>query len=253
MKYTVNKLAQISGVSGRTLHWYDEIGLLKPSFYGENNYRYYEEEQLLTLQQILFFRELGFPLSDIQKLLGQETFDKITALKAHRKILETEIDQKKQQLLTIDKTINYLEGGKKMTGSQLFYGVDGTKQKDYEDFIVQYLGTPGEKVLLESKRRTVKWGQSEWEDVKIQGDEIHRALKEAIEKGWGPETEEVQALIQRHYDLQSRFYNVTKEMFIGLTQIYGDHPDFRTFYESIHPDMIDFIGKAMRFYATKNL
>lgn len=65
MAYTVNKLAKCSGVSARTLRFYDEIGLLKPAYVGDNDYRYYEEEQLLMLQQILFYRELGFPLNDI--------------------------------------------------------------------------------------------------------------------------------------------------------------------------------------------
>lgn len=77
MSYTVNKIAKLSGVSIRTLHYYDEIGLLKPAYYGENNYRYYEEKQLLLLQQILFYRELDFQLVDIQKVLSSDGFDKI--------------------------------------------------------------------------------------------------------------------------------------------------------------------------------
>lgn len=88
MTYTVNKLAKLSGVSVRTLHFYDEIGLLKPAYLGDNNYRYYEEEQLLMLQQILFFRELGLPLSDIQRIVNSNDFDKIDALKSHKHILE---------------------------------------------------------------------------------------------------------------------------------------------------------------------
>ena len=90
MAYTVTKLAKISGVSVRTLHWYDEVGLLKPAYYGSNGYRYYEEEQLLILQQILFFRELGFELKQIQKILGRSDFDKIAALSSHRKVLQKE-------------------------------------------------------------------------------------------------------------------------------------------------------------------
>jgi DNA-binding transcriptional MerR regulator len=70
MAYTINQLAKLSGVSTRTLRFYDEISLLVPAFYGENQYRYYKEEQLLMLQQILFFRELGFPLNDIQRLIA---------------------------------------------------------------------------------------------------------------------------------------------------------------------------------------
>jgi DNA-binding transcriptional MerR regulator len=93
MKYTVKKLAQISGVSVRTLRFYDEIDLLKPAFYGENKYRYYEEEELLMLQQILFFRELGFPLSDIQRILGSNDFDKIESLKSHKSMLKAGLDR----------------------------------------------------------------------------------------------------------------------------------------------------------------
>ena len=71
MAYTVKKLAAMSGVSVRTLHWYDEVGLLKPAYHGANGYRYYEETQLLTLQQILFYRELGFELKQIKRVLGR--------------------------------------------------------------------------------------------------------------------------------------------------------------------------------------
>ena len=80
MAYTVNKLAKLSGVSVRTLHFYDEIGLLKPAYIGENNYRYYKDEELLVLQQILFYRKLNFSLNDIQRILSDKNFDKIKAL-----------------------------------------------------------------------------------------------------------------------------------------------------------------------------
>src|SRR5579862_2315636 len=94
MAYTVKKLAQLSGVSVRTLHFYDEVGLLKPAYYGSNGYRYYEEPQLLALQQILFFRELGLEIKQIQKTLGRGDFDKIAALSSHRRVLEQEVVRK---------------------------------------------------------------------------------------------------------------------------------------------------------------
>src|SRR6187401_2666405 len=87
MAYTVKKLAGMSGVSVRTLHFYDEIGLLKPAFVGANGYRFYEEEQLLMLQQILFYRELEFELKDIQRILATGRFNKLKALKQHRELL----------------------------------------------------------------------------------------------------------------------------------------------------------------------
>lgn len=88
MAYTVTKLAKISGVSVRTLHWYDRVGLLKPAYHGANGYRFYEEEQLLALQQILFFRELGFELKQIEKILKRSDFDRAKALSSHRQVLQ---------------------------------------------------------------------------------------------------------------------------------------------------------------------
>ena len=96
MAYTVTKLAKISGVSVRTLHWYDEVELLKPAYYGANGYRYYEEEQLLILQQILFFRELGFELQQIRRVLRRSDFDKMVALSSHRQVLQKNIEKTKK-------------------------------------------------------------------------------------------------------------------------------------------------------------
>src|SRR4029079_12926184 len=127
MAYTVKELAKISRVSVRTLHWYDEIGLLKPAYHGANHYRYYEETQLLLLQQILFFRELGFNLNDIQKLLKQNDFDNVNALYAHREILEKDIARKNSLIATIDKTIQHLRGKQTMSNEELYHGFDSAK------------------------------------------------------------------------------------------------------------------------------
>src|ERR1700751_5512910 len=88
MAYTVKQVAAMSGVSVRTLHFYDETGLLEPAYHGTNSYRFYEQPQLLTLQQILFYRELGFELKRIKEILSQRKFEKVAALKSHRRVLE---------------------------------------------------------------------------------------------------------------------------------------------------------------------
>src|ERR1700726_1405953 len=88
MAYTVKQVASMSGVSVRTLHFYDETGLLKPAYHGTNSYRFYEQPQLLTLQQILFYRELGFELKRIKEILSQRKFERVAALKSHRQVLE---------------------------------------------------------------------------------------------------------------------------------------------------------------------
>lgn len=253
MTYTVKQLAKLSGVSVRTLHWYDEIGLLKPAFHGANNYRYYEEKQMLTLQQILFFKELGFNLNDIQKMLVQNDFDNIKALQAHRATLEKDIDRKENLITTIDKTLSHLRGEQTMTDKEFYYGFDSARQKEYEQYLVKYHGTAAEDLLITSKKRTAKWDKDEWDNVKNQGDAIHRDLAKAINQGLKPDSDEVQKIIHRHYQMIERFYNPSKEVYIGLTELYAQHPDFKQFFEVYHPKMIEFISAAMQLYAHKNL
>src|SRR6187551_1025180 len=115
MAYTVKQVAAMSAVSVRTLHFYDEAGLLKPAYQAANGYRFYQEPQLLTLQQILFYRELGFELKQIKDVLGRAEFEKVTALMSHRRVLEERLARTRILLRTIDNTAEHLKGGKHMT------------------------------------------------------------------------------------------------------------------------------------------
>lgn len=136
MSYTVKQLAKVSGVSIRTLRFYDAIGLLKPAYYGDNNYRYYEEEQILLLQQILFYRELGFSLADIQKTINNDDFNKIDALLSHKKILENNVDRAKKLIKTIDQTIEHLKGKIIMREEELFVGF--AHQFAFNSFVIAF-------------------------------------------------------------------------------------------------------------------
>ena len=122
MAYTVKQVAAMSGVSVRTLHFYDETGLLEPAYHGANGYRFYEEPQLLTLQQILFYRELGFELKQIKRILGRADFEKVAALQSHRKVLQKNLAKTRRLIETIDKTIQHLKGTKKMKSKEMFVG-----------------------------------------------------------------------------------------------------------------------------------
>src|SRR5437588_13109476 len=108
MAYTVKQVAAISGVSVRTLHFYDETGLLKPAYYGANGYRFYEEPQLLTLQQILFYRELGFELKQIERILGRADFEKLDALQSHRKVRQNTLARPRTFIQTIAEAVKPL-------------------------------------------------------------------------------------------------------------------------------------------------
>ena len=144
MAYTVKQVAAMSGVSVRTLHFYDETGLLKPASYGANGYRLYEEPQILKLQQILFYRELGFELKQIKEILGQADFEIVAALRSHRQVLEQNLARTKQLIATIDQTIRHLTGAKKMKTEEMFAGFSVAAGEDRFGESIKLGGEPSD-------------------------------------------------------------------------------------------------------------
>ncbi|WP_139490238.1 MerR family transcriptional regulator [Brevibacillus dissolubilis] len=252
MAYTVKELAQLSGVSVRTLHYYDEIGLLHPAYYGDNGYRYYEEEQLFTLQQILFFRELDFSLSDIQELLTSDMFNQLEALQSHKKLLATQVSRLQKLMSTIDKTIDHLRGESTMQHDEMYQGFDPKKQAQYEQELKERYGKEASDLIEESNRNIKSWNKPDWDEVKAFAEEINKELT-ALIGGHSPETPEVQRVIQKHFDWVKRFYTPTKEVYSGLGQLYVDHPDFRKLYDAHHPQLAEFLRDAMAYYAENQL
>ncbi|GAE28715.1 transcriptional activator tipA [Halalkalibacter hemicellulosilyticusJCM 9152] len=120
MEYTVQKLAQLSGISGRTLRYYDQIGLLKPARVNSSGYRIYGRKEVDLLQHILFYRELDLHLDVIKQLIHQPDVDQTEALKHHYKQLMRKRDRLDQILKTMRKTINSYEGGFNMTDKEKF-------------------------------------------------------------------------------------------------------------------------------------
>jgi len=249
MTYTVKKLAELSGVTVRTLHHYDQIGLLQPAYHGGNNYRYYEEEQLLMLQQILFYRELGIPLDDIKRILKSSEFSKIKALNAHKRVLKMEFDRIKQKIKTIDKTIKHLEGKTKMKDEEMFYGLDSPRQKKYEKHLIEKGVCTKEDI--EASRERAK--RLDWDSFKKGWDQLCKDYVDAIQKNLSPASPEVQKLVRRHFEYVRKIYNPTKEKFIGLTQQYHSHPDWLKMFNQYHPKLLEFMCEAMKIFADREL
>lgn len=253
MAYTVKALAKLSGVSVRTLHFYDEIGLLKPAYYGSNKYRYYEEEQLLMLQQILFYRELGFRLIEIQRIVGSDDFNKLDALNSHKLVLKRSLDRTQKLIKTVNKTIAYLRGTAKMREDEMYYGFDKNKQDEYEHYLVEKKGKTAEALINESKERTKSWEKDDYDRMRKEFETLHHAFAEAIVKGLSPNAPDVQLLVRKHYEIILRFYTPTKEVYISLGQLYFEHPDFRKLYDSIHPELAKFLMDSMKIFAENEL
>lgn len=156
MAYTVKQVARMSGVSVRTLHFYDETGLLKPAYHGANGYRFYEQPQLLTLQQILFYRELGFELKEIKKILERPDFQNVAALESHRQVLQKNLARTRGLMETIDKTIQHLKGARTMKNEEMFAGFSVTAGNDRH----------GEHIKL----------GGEWNDCKVSAKDTKGAM-----------------------------------------------------------------------------
>jgi DNA-binding transcriptional MerR regulator len=251
MPHTVKQLAKLSGVSVRTLHYYDEIGLLKPAYYGDNHYRYYEEEQLLLLQQILFYRELGLQLNDIQKIIGAADFDKLEALESHQKLLKGDLERVNKLLKTIDKTIAHLRGDNMVKLDEIFEGFTDERQEEYLDFLAE--SGVSQEVIEQSKAKVRHWTKEQWLENKKENDELYATVVKAIEAGSSPESSEVQALMEKHYQLTKIFWTPNRETYIGLGELYASNADFVAFFDNLHPQFLEFFRAAMKVYAENNL
>lgn len=251
MAYTVKKISELSGVSIRTLHFYDEIGLLRPAYYGSNGYRYYEKEQLMRLQQILFFRELDFELGQIKKILGKGDFDQLVALTSHRKVLQRNLERTKKLIKTIDQTVDHLKGRTKMREKDLYAGFSKEKQEEYEKYLVERFGESAKKHITESRENMKNWTKADGERVKKEMDELCQNLVTLIEKGEKPSSLEAQDCVKRHLSWLKQFWTPNKESYAGHAQLIVDS-ELRKFYDAYHPDLATFLSEGIKFFVTTN-
>lgn len=244
--YTVIQLSRIAGVSPRTLHYYDEIGLLKPTAQAQNGYRYYGEEALLRLQQVLLYRELDFSLEQIRKILDEPGFDAVAALKDHSKALRSRMKRIGRLIRTVDMTISHLEGEKKMSGKNLFDGFSEEKQKEYEK---EARRRWGDKAVDDSMKLWNRSTAEEKEKIKAEGEAVYRDLAGHVgEDAGGPA---VQAIVARWHQHLRHFYEPSTERMKGLADLYVDDPAFRTSIGRVHADLPRFLHDAVLVYVDR--
>jgi DNA-binding transcriptional MerR regulator len=252
MAYTVKKLAAMSGATVRTLHFYDEVGLLKPAYVGANGYRFYEEAQLLTLQQILFYRELGFELKQIKRLLGRGDFDRIAALESHRKVVRKNLARTRKLIVTIDKTIEHLKGTKKMKAQEMFVGFDPEQQAKHEQYLIDRFGEDMKGSIAQCKEKVMNWTKANWERSGAAFGAIGQELVALMGRGLPADSSEVQEVIHRHYEWLKQFWTPTRESYTGHSQLIVDS-DLRKAYEAFHRDLPEFASAAMKVFAEREL
>ncbi len=252
--YTVNQLAQLAGISVRALHHYDDIGLLKPAFTGDNRYRYYGEEELLRLQQILIHRELDIPLAEIGAILDAPGFDRLATLQKQRDRLERQAQRYASMVQTIDRTIERLKGDRAMQDADLYSGVlSPEKQAEYELWLEETYGPDIREHIEVSRRKLDGLSEDDRDALMAELAAVEQGLAEGLRRGIPPQSRSLDPLIARHRDWVSAMWNreAPLEAYAGLADTYLAHPDFIARYEQIEKGFAEYLATAMRSWVKR--
>ncbi len=216
MKLHIREFAKLTGVSVRTLHFYDEIGLLKPSSVDEQNgYRFYDEYSLTRMQEILFYRELYFSLKEIRMILSSPDYDKQNALKEQKHLLTL----KKERL---ERLISALDGA--MKGEIISMNVFDnnefeTKREEYAKEAKEKWGDTA--AYKESAEKTADYSADKWKQINSDMDERIAEFADCKRNGFAPDSKEAQALAKKWKDfITGNYYTCTKEILAGLAEMY---------------------------------
>ena len=243
-KFSVKQLARLADVSVRTLHHYDQIGLLKPSISSEANYRYYQQEDLLRLQQILFYKELDIPLAQIAGILDDEDFDMLAALHNHKKELQKRKSRLEQLITTVNNTIVQLKNkNKKMNYDEMYKGFSKEQATAYEKEARERWG---DEKVDESNSRITDMDKNQWGALNAEMEAINTELVPLMHLT--ADDPQVQMIVKRHFHLMGKFYTVTPEIYEGLANMYVEDHRFTGYYEKHAEGLAAFLSQAMLLY-----
>lgn len=240
----IKEVADLVGISVRTLHHYDEIGLLPPKETTESGYRLYSEENIEMLQQILFFKELGFSLKEIKKMISSSSFNRQEALILQRKMLVEKRKRLDKMIVTIDKTIKSERGEIEMTNEEKFEGIN-FQDNPYEQEARERWG---DSYVDTANKKLRKMSQDEQKDLSKRWDMILNKL--AVLRDQPPESREVQETIKEWYEfLNHNFSSYSPDMFYGLGQLYIDDERFTKNIDKHGKGLAEFMSEAMKIFA----
>ena len=244
MAFTVGELSRLTGVTVRALHHYDEIGLVRPSQRTAAGYRLYDDADVLRLQQVLVFRELGVPLDEIGPAIDQAT-DREALLRKHRAALVDRRARIDAMVAAVDAALKVLEKGKTMMQPEDFKAMfDGFNPEDHEEEARQRWG--GTDAYKESARRTKQYGKPEWDAIRRESDGIYARLRELMQEGAKPSDPAVQAAVEDHrLHIDRWFYPCSRHMHHGLGEMYVADPRFTANLDKVAPGFARFLRDAI--------
>lgn len=246
--WRIGDLARLSGVSVRTLHHYDAIGLLRPSGRTTAGYRVYGRDELLRLQQILLYRRIDLPLAEIRRILDEPGFDPADTLRDHRIEIEHQIERATTVLETIDRTLRHLEGATMpLNDDQLYEGLTADQRRRYPSEARERFG---EAEVRASEDRIRTLSPEAWARVRGEEGAVSRALADAM-VDTPPDDPAIQELVSRYRRMLGHFYEITPERYLGLAHLYTEDPAFRAHFEEIAPGLAEYLRAAIEVYVSR--
>ena len=249
MEYTIQKLANLAGVSTRTLRYYDEIGILKPARINSSGYRIYGQAEVNRLQQILFYRELGVGLDRVKDIVMAPAFDGAKALREHREKLLEKREQLDLLIANVDKTIAFTEERITMSNKEKFEGfkkkmVEDNEKKYGKDIREKY----GKESVEASKAKVMNMTEEEYQEVTALAEQLHTTLAEAFKTG-DPAGEVAQKAAYLHKQWLTYYWKeYSKEAHAGLAQMYVDDERFTAYYDKEQRGTAVFLRDAIHIY-----
>jgi MerR family transcriptional regulator, multidrug-efflux activator len=246
--FKVKEVAEMAGVSVRTLHHYDRIGLLKPETVSPAGYRFYSERNLERLQQILVFKEMDFSLLEIKDIIERPEFNRKENLKKHKELLLTKKRRLEEIIRTVEVTIDSIEGGYKMADKDMFKGFDMKEIEEHQKkYSEEAKGRYGKETVEYVEKKTAGYSSEDWENIQSKTDEIYKVIIAGMDKG--PEDPEVQqAVADWRKFITDHYYDCTLEIFRGLGDLYVDDPRFTKNIDKYQHGLAAFFKKAIYYY-----
>ncbi|MCR9137782.1 MAG: MerR family transcriptional regulator [Alphaproteobacteria bacterium] len=251
--YSVGQLARISGVSVRTLHHYDHVGLLKPAHLAENGYRIYGHKEALRLQEILFYRDVGMSLSEIVAILDAPV-DAVDRLTRHRNRLAAEAQRTARTIETLDATIAHLKGIQDMTTEELYRPFSTAKQSEYQDWLISTCGGDIAE-RIKTSNEAIRHLPDGMEGAMARLRDIEARLVAAFETATDPSSDQIRETLEDHRRLMAQLWgqDCPPEGYDGLAKLYRSHPDFVARYETLSPKFSHWLPLAMEAHVARLL
>jgi MerR family transcriptional regulator, thiopeptide resistance regulator len=250
--YTVGRVAALSGVTIRTLHHYDEVGLLSPGGRSAAGYRIYEDRDLERLQRILFYREFGFTLGEISTIVDDPQTDALGHLRRQRGLLNERIERLSAMVDAIDYEMEARTMDIPLTPEERLEVFGEFHPEDYAEEAEQRWGET--EAYKESQRRVSSYTKEDWQELKAEEEEIRARLTAALDAGLAPDSKEAMAAAEAHRQHISRwFYECDYEIHCGLTEMYVSDERFRSNYDAQVPGLAAFIRDAVHANAGQHL